>query len=325
MTATAADAPPQERYGARVDMWHLRYFIAVAEELNFTRAAQRLSMSSSPLSRRIQDLEKALGQQLFLRDRRTTALTPAGEALLPLARDVVARFDAIHSALASAVRGPSSTATLGIGGEIPAAIRTRVLDTMHTAVPGMEIDIRPGAARYLLNALLAGELDMALVSGPVVDPGLSTHPVSRRPLGIVVAAGAGFDGRVSVRLEELAPLAFAMYGRDDSPTLLKHFDALMHDAGVHRRVTVESTIGLPHVVSTGHAFTIIALDETGVVKRIFEDEQVLCLPIDGTHLELTTVAAWRRDRQKPGDPVAGLADAVTGLALPAPTAQPSYG
>jgi DNA-binding transcriptional LysR family regulator len=94
-----------------VDVLHLRYFIAVAEELNFTRAAQRLNMSSSPLSRRIQDLEREVGQRLFLRDHHSTCLTPAGEALVPLARDVVARFDAVPGALASAVGGPARSAT----------------------------------------------------------------------------------------------------------------------------------------------------------------------------------------------------------------------
>ncbi|MEV1082373.1 LysR family transcriptional regulator [Streptomyces sp. NPDC050211] len=299
-----------------MDVWHLRYFIAVAEELNFTRAAHRLNMSSSPLSRRIQDLEKELGQRLFLRDHRTTCLTPAGEALLPLARDIIARFDAVPATLASAVHGPSRTATVGIGGEIPGAVRARVLDAVNAAAPDLEIDIRPGASRQLLNSVHAGEVDLALVCGPVVDQGLRTHPVSRRPLGIVVAAGSVFDGRASVRLEELAPLTFAMYGQEDSPALLRHVDGLLHDAGVHRRLTVDSPVGLPHVVSTGHAFTVMANDESGVVQRIFADEKVLCLPIDGAHLEVTTLAVWRQDREKRGDPVADLANAVTGLPLP---------
>ncbi|MFD0508420.1 LysR family transcriptional regulator [Streptomyces chiangmaiensis] len=72
-----------------LEMFHLRYFVAVAEELNFSAAARRLHMAASPLSQRIRDLEKELGHRLFERDSHSVTLTPAGEALLPLARDVL--------------------------------------------------------------------------------------------------------------------------------------------------------------------------------------------------------------------------------------------
>jgi DNA-binding transcriptional LysR family regulator len=73
-------------------MLHLRYFVAVAEELNFTRAAERLHMATSPLSQRIRDLERELGAPLFLRNSRKVELTAAGERFLPAARDTIERF-----------------------------------------------------------------------------------------------------------------------------------------------------------------------------------------------------------------------------------------
>jgi DNA-binding transcriptional LysR family regulator len=76
-------------------MLHLRYFVAVAEELNFTRAAERLHMATSPLSQRIRDLERELDTALFRRASRAVELTEAGERLLPAARETIGRFDAL--------------------------------------------------------------------------------------------------------------------------------------------------------------------------------------------------------------------------------------
>lgn len=88
-----------------VDVLHLRYFVAVAEERSFTRAAARLHMAASPLSQRIKDLERELGMDLFIRAHRRVELTDAGRALLPQAGDIVERVDAIPDLLAAAQTG----------------------------------------------------------------------------------------------------------------------------------------------------------------------------------------------------------------------------
>jgi len=88
-----------------MEMLHLRYFVAVAEELNFSAAARKLHMAASPLSQRIKDLEHELGQQLFDRSTHHVTLTGAGAALLPLARDVLEQVNAIPWKLAEAKPG----------------------------------------------------------------------------------------------------------------------------------------------------------------------------------------------------------------------------
>lgn len=96
-----------------VELFHLRYFVAVADELHFTRAAERLRMAASPLSRRIRDLERELGVELFVRTHHRVTLTPAGEALLPSARDLVERFGEIPSVVS---RAANRRRTVSVGG-----------------------------------------------------------------------------------------------------------------------------------------------------------------------------------------------------------------
>jgi DNA-binding transcriptional LysR family regulator len=107
-------------------MLHLRYFVAVAEELNFAQAARKLHMAASPLSQRIKDLEYELGEQLFERSTHRVELTPAGEALLPLARDVLERMNAIPWRVRDAAPKHRSTLFIGMPAGVHPDLRERV-------------------------------------------------------------------------------------------------------------------------------------------------------------------------------------------------------
>ncbi|MEO7898214.1 MAG: LysR family transcriptional regulator, partial [Pseudolysinimonas sp.] len=107
-------------------MLHLRYFVAVAEELNFSAAARRLHMATSPLSQRIKDFEHELGQRLFDRSTHHVALTTAGAALLPMAREVLEQVNSIPWRLREATRPQRSTVFLGMPAGVHPDLRTRV-------------------------------------------------------------------------------------------------------------------------------------------------------------------------------------------------------
>jgi DNA-binding transcriptional LysR family regulator len=297
-----------------MDIWHLRYFVAVAEELNFTRAAHRLNMSTSPLSQRIKDLERELGTPLFVRTHRTTGLTPSGEVLLPIARQIIEQVHDIPAVLARGAGGAGQVAGIGIGIGVPSELRTRILDLVRGELPEMAVEIHPGATASVLRTLLSGEIELAVVSGPIVLPGLSSTVVNRRPAGIVVAAGTGFDGRSSVRLAEFTRMTFATLDYEAPPEAFRKMDELLRSAGVHKRLLLDASnlAGLTHVVAAGQAFALSGLDG-GIIKRIFDDEQVVYLAVEGVHLEFTTVAVWRSDRELSDDMVADLAAAMARL------------
>ena len=143
-----------------VELRQLRYFVAVAEELHFGRAAERLHMSQSPLSRAIRDLERELGVVLFVRTTRRVELTPAGSALLERARRAL---DEVDLAVADARRvGAAERDVVAIGyGPFSRSLLTRVVAAVARAQPDLRVRLEEGVAQDLVERVAAGELAAA--------------------------------------------------------------------------------------------------------------------------------------------------------------------
>jgi DNA-binding transcriptional LysR family regulator len=294
--AQCAARPPAGKIGF-VELFHLRYFVAVASEMSFTRAAARLHMATSPLSQRIKDLERDLGCDLFVRSHRQLTLTEEGEALLPLAQDVIRRFDALP--------------------DVPRDPRERLLAALQSAHPEIDVELRPGSTAPLTRAVLADELELALVHGPVARRGIRALRLRTDPVGVAIAAGTGFDDRESVRLDELTEFAYASIDPEAAPEVYRRTEQVLTRAGVNRRVTVEgdNLAGLSHVVAGGRAFTLVSL-AGGATFRAFAGEPVVILSVEEVHLQLTTEAIWHDGRAIEGDVVADLVAIVTGGLAP---------
>ncbi|SHN39835.1 LysR family transcriptional regulator [Cryptosporangium aurantiacum] len=294
---------------------HLRYFVVVAEELHFTRAAERLSMATSPLSRRIRDLERELDAPLFVRAHHDVTLTPAGAALLPLARDVLARFDALPDELRRSVGDTRRSAIVGVAPDVPPGIRDRYLDAVRNRAPGLPVAIHADNTAPLLRAVRAGQVDLAFVHGRVSGSDLVAVRVHTQPAGVAVGRRAGFEGRTSLRLEELAALSYVSINPDAAPSVYRGVETLLRRHGIRRRMELESTsvADLAHVVAGGKAFTFAGLT-SGATHKAFAGEPVVVLPVDGARIQLTTDAVWRSDREHPGDVVADLASCVDAVA-----------
>ncbi|MBC3190853.1 LysR family transcriptional regulator [Pseudonocardia sp. C8] len=307
-----------------MDIRHLRDFVAVAEELHVARAAARRGTAASPLSRRIRGLEHELGAALFVRHRRRLALTAAGEALLPVARDLVLQFDALPSVVREAQVPAVRTATVGIVPDISPALRRAFVGAVTRDHPDVDVHFRPGRTGPLLQAVSGGELDLALVHGPVDEPGLSSVRLDTAPAAVVVAADAGFDGHGSVALEELRDLAYASVRHDAAPLFHRRVVDLLRRHGITRHVELEGhdVAGLVQLVTTGRAFTLAGPD-AGPPGTAFAGEPVVVLPVRDAVLQLGTVAVWSTDRDTGCDVVGALAGAVRGP-LATGTAGPVY-
>src|SRR5689334_15922701 len=159
-----------------MELRHLRYFVAVAEELHFRRAAERLHVAQPAVSEQVRKLEEELGVRLFNRTQRSVALTDAGAALLTEAYRVLRQAQVAELAARSASTRPG----LRIG-YVPTALRAsipRTLRRLAAAMPNLQTTIEPGTGLELVEAVRTGDLDAAVVSLPI-----PTAEVHVTPLG----------------------------------------------------------------------------------------------------------------------------------------------
>ncbi|MFI5542509.1 LysR family transcriptional regulator [Streptomyces sp. NPDC051815] len=186
-----------------MEIHQLRYFAAIVDEGTFTAAARRLHVSQSGISTQVAKLESELGQQLLDRSGRRIRLTAAGEAVLPLAKNALATFEAItHTAaeFADAVRGRVRLGMI-MGCSIPAFLDT-VADVGRTH-PGVEISLHEGPSDDLQAQPLSGSLDLALIGyAGTVATGLEASVVIDEPITAAVPAGHPLD-RPDLRLGDL--------------------------------------------------------------------------------------------------------------------------
>jgi DNA-binding transcriptional LysR family regulator len=194
-----------------VELRHLEYFVAVAEDLSFTRASHRLHVVQSGVSSAIQSLERELGAALFDRDRHRVALTDAGQALLPEARATLAAAQAARDAVGEARGGVRGTVTVGTMVSTGPLDLPGLLGRFHATHPAVAVRLRlaSSGSAGLARDVIAGALDLAVVALPGQPPaGLALQALSAEPLVIVCHPAHPLAGHSATTLEELADEAF---------------------------------------------------------------------------------------------------------------------
>ncbi|MBO9354423.1 LysR family transcriptional regulator [Bordetella petrii] len=198
-----------------MELRHLRYFVAVATELHFTRAAERLGIGQPPLSQQIQQLEREVGAQLFIRDRRGVALTEAGQAFLAEARHVL---EGAERAKESARRIASGeVGTLSLGFTVSASIHPfvpRLIRTFRSRYPGVGVSLVEHSTLELVQRVHNGSVDLAFVRAPTQEmPGVCVETILSEPMLAVVPATHALASRQMIDLRELASEVFIFYPR----------------------------------------------------------------------------------------------------------------
>ncbi len=241
-----------------MEIRHLRYFVAVAEELHFGRAAQRLHIQQPPLSRQIQDLESELGFPLFERSRRRVELTPAGTALLGRARQVFDALDvAIHDAR-SASEGESGRLVVGYPSSLAYSGLTELLRAFHTRFPSVEISLRELPPADQIDGLKAGSLDVGFVRTSLEDPTLTAELVRRESLMVVLPDDHPLTKLRSIPLQALAREPFVMFPRARGPAFFDQLMALCSRAGFSPRVVQEAAqLDVVSMVAAGFGVSIM--------------------------------------------------------------------
>ena len=197
-----------------MELRHLRYFVAVAEELHFRRAAERLHVAQPAVSEQVRKLEEELGVRLFDRTQRSVALTHAGAALLTEAYRVLRQAEAARLAARSAGDRPGRVLRVGY---VPTALLAsipRALRRVVAAMPNLQTAMEPGSALELVDSVRAGELDTAVVSLPVPTAGVRVTPLGEQRAVAVFPVGHEHAVKPHVRLEQIAPERIVVLPRD---------------------------------------------------------------------------------------------------------------
>ena len=285
-----------------MDLRQLSYFVAVAEEGQFTRAAVRVSVAQPAISAQIGRLERELGEPLFHRDQRGVSLTGAGEALLPHARAALAAAERGRDTIASlrgVLRGRLRVGVSGPGDRRLAA----ALGAFHRAHPAIEITLVERLNAPLLDALAGGDVDAALVGLPdAPPPQVRTRVIATDPLVLAVPRGHRLSERETITVRRL---------RDEPLITLTHGTGLRtvveracRDAGFAPRITAEtSDLGsLLELVAEGLGVAIVPRPAVGA-------HAVAVVRITRPRLERRTALAWNPATTSPaGRAFLALAD-----------------
>ncbi|MFE2053777.1 LysR family transcriptional regulator [Streptomyces sp. NPDC059459] len=198
-------------------MRHLRIFAAVAEELHFSRAADRLGMAQPPLSQAVRRLEKELGVELFDRSRRQVELTPAGAVLVDEARALLTGEERLRTLARRAGVGELDTLRAGVPPGTTVATLSLLLGTCAEHYPGMSVDLREITTDEQLRLIASGGLDVGLVHQPVDITGLRLGPEMRVELGVVLPRVSPLAQLPEVALAQLAGHDLVLPPRAQAP------------------------------------------------------------------------------------------------------------
>lgn len=283
-----------------LELRQLRYFAAVAEELHFGRAAQRLHMTQPPLSQAIQALEELLGAPLFERNRRGVALTAAGSALLPEARRMLAQAQELPQLVQRAAAGEVGRLALAFVSSADYSVLPPFLRAYRAAYPQVQIALQEATSDLQLEDLLHGRIDAGLLIPPLPERArgeLDYLPVLKEPLVLAAPAGlAALHGKRKVALAALPALPLIIFPRAISPALYDAALGVFHAAGI-TPVIGQEAIQMQTIVSLVSAGMGLALVPQSVsnLKRPGVEYRAL---LDPTPL-VETGLAWRRDNPSP--------------------------
>jgi DNA-binding transcriptional LysR family regulator len=277
-----------------MELRHLRYFVAVAEELHFTRAALRLNMAQPPLSQQIRALEQELGVQLFVRTRRSVALTDAGHALLERSREMLATAQALPLQLQRVARGEVGLLRIGFSSTLPLTkvLRDVVADHRRSH-PDVALNLREMHSQLQFDSLRRGELDVGLVRYNERAPeGIRLRLLRRDPLRLVVPAGHRFARRKSVSIADCRDEAFIGFPGDAGTGTGPLLKRLAAQAGFEPRIAQEAREATTQIGLVAAGLGIAVLPAPLEAVRI---EGVHYVPLAGEGTMLVMSVATRSD------------------------------
>lgn len=270
-----------------MELRHLRYFVAVAEELHFGRAAERLHMAQPPLSQQIRQLEAELGVALFTRTTRQVALTEAGARYLERTRAVLAAVEQAGMEAARVDAGEVGRVTIGFIGSATYSLLPRLARDLRAELPDIEVEVKGEMLTPdQVVALRDGTIDIALMRTPVPHEDIEVFVVRREPLLVALPSQHPLAERESIRVSDLRDEPFVTYPSEHRSVLHDTVLAVCQRSGFSPRgaAQVAETSTLVVFVAAGMGVALVpesvsALQLAGVVFRPLTDRATTELAI----------------------------------------------
>ncbi|MEG4227426.1 LysR family transcriptional regulator [Microcoleus sp. N9_B2] len=231
-----------------MELRHLRYFIAVAEELNFTRAAEKLHIAQPPLSQQIQHLEAELGFQLFRRTKRTVVLTEAGQLFFEESQKILQQVDRAIQLGRQTSRGELGQLTIGFVSSAAHNVVPAILQAFRTRCPAVKLELHELTTNEQLQRLREGRIDIGFVRPPVEEDGINSEIVFREPLIVALPETHPAADRAQVELRELSTEPFILFPRSQAPGLYDAIVSLCQQAGFSP-IAAQEAIQMQTIVS----------------------------------------------------------------------------
>lgn len=272
---------------------HLRYFLVLAEELHFGRAARRLSISQPPLSLNIQQLEASVGAQLFVRSSKSVQLTAAGRAFVPEARALLDRAAQAASHARDVGQGLAGSLTIGFAGTMLYSGLPKILERFQAQHPLLRLMLRELSSSEQLIELSHDRLDLGFVHTTRVPPELSQILVASQRFVCCVPAGHALARKRSVSLAQLQGEPFAVVSRDVSPDYHDRIVSVCADAGFYPEIRYELRhwLSVVSLVSQGMGVALVpaALRQSALAGAAF-------VPLASATTPYDTHCLWRTAR-----------------------------
>ena len=263
-----------------MELSHIRYFVAAAEELHFGRAAKRLHITQPSLSKRVAKLEEELGVKLFHRTRREVRLTEAGDAFLEGARLVLEDAQRATEEARKAARGELGKLEVGFFSPAIYGILPEILKSYHERFPAVRVTLHEWTSTVQLERLREAKIEIGFMRAPVEEEGFLTEHVFLEPIVAALPEDHPQARREVVPPEELADDPFIMVPRHKEPNSFDRYVSICQRAGFSPKITQEvfeihAIVGL---VATGMGVAFVPgsirnLKRPGLVYRPLEDPE----------------------------------------------------
>lgn len=297
-----------------IDFTRLRYFVAVAEELHFTRAAVRLMITTPPLSKQIKLLERELGGPLFDRGYHDVRLTALGAELLAPARAILRDVEKLK---ATASRITKETKPLQFGAS--AYIPSDFLALLQATVAGLAVPVEfslPGSTAEVTAKLVSGHLDIGLIHLPINDKRLRHRVVARYRGAVAVRFDDPIAAQEVIGIEALRDRDVAIDFARPNPTVLAGLARRLNSVGVTRIVRATNGRGgeleMATQVFNRHLVALVTYAPASAVGRIFSPPEFKLVPIDESTWRPAEVGlSWLAGRETDGGDVETVVDHVS--------------